>query len=429
MDYNLSPIIKEMLKKCMKCGNCQAVCPLYKVTLSEMAVARGKLSLVEAVLDGDLAISGGFKDGMDMCLLCGACAASCPNGVDVGEIILSARAAAVKQIGNPPAKEVIFSVLNKPELLDIGIKIGRPFQSIAFRKHPHKNAGYPRFPIGLDMRRIIPSLAKKTLRQELPETNSVKQHKMKVAFFTGCTINYIYTGIGKAVVNVLNRNSVEVIIPRRQYCCGTPIYTSGDVNTAREMARANIDIFYNLDVDAIITSCATCGEALKIAYPKLLVDDCIGYGEKALRLSEKVYDIAQFIVDETDFMNVSMGQVKRKVTYHDPCHLSRFLKVRQKPREIITSIPGIELAEMSHPDRCCGGAGSFSLTHYDTALAVNRYKVKDIIDTGTDTVLTGCPACRMQLEDGLNRYRLPHQVLHTIELLNLSYQSAYEDIL
>ncbi len=422
MAYNLSSHVKNMLNKCTKCGNCQAVCPLYKEILNENAVARGKLSLVEGLFDGDLTITCGFKRRMDMCLLCGACATNCPNSVDTMGIILSARAAAVKEIENPTVKKIVFRALSKPKLLDIGIKLGKPFQGFALRKHPQKNAGYPRFPIGLDMRRIIPTLAKKTLRQELPVINPVKQRRMRVAFFTGCTINYIYTTIGKAVVNILNKNGVEVIIPNQQYCCGTPIYTSGDIDTAREMAKANIDIFCSLDVDAVITACATCGDALKFEYLKLLAEDCNEYKERALKISEKVYDISQFLVNETDFSNIAMGKVNFKVTYHDSCHLNRFLKVTKQPREIINSIPGVEFIEMNHPETCCGGAGSFSLAHYDVSMAICSKKVDDIKGTGADTIITGCPACKMQLEDGLNRYGLPYKVLHTVELLDMSYE-------
>jgi len=418
--------IREELKKCMKCGNCQAVCPLYKETIHEVTVARGKISLVEAVVDGLIPITEGFKERMDLCLMCKACVANCPNGVKVDEIMLAARAAAVRAKGLPFPKKVAFSALKKPFLFNLGIKTGRHFQGMVMKKYPDKNGAYMRFPVGINMRRIVPSLASKSLREELPEINSVTRPKMRVAFFTGCTINYCYTSIGKAVVNVLNKNGIEVIIPAKQHCCGTPIYTSGDINTARKIAKYNIDILYNilygLKVNAIITSCATCGVALKNDYVKLLIDDKQGYEGKAHEISEKVYDIAQFLVDVINFKEVEMSPVNSRVTYHDPCHLNRGMGVNKQPREILKSIPGVEFVEMKDAGCCCGGAGSFSLMHYDLSMAVHRNKIENIRATHTDTVVTGCPSCRMQLEEGINRFILPNEVLHTVEILNMAYK-------
>jgi len=417
--------IQGELNKCMKCGNCQAVCPLYKELKSEAVVARGKISLIEAVLDKYLIITEGFKRRMDMCLMCKACTANCPSGVKVDAIIMAARVAATREKGLSLVKRVVFSALSRPRLFEVGIKTGKHFQGLAFKRLPERNGGHPRFPIGLGRRRVVPLLARKPLKDELPQLCKVTKPKMTVAFFMGCTINYIYTDIGKSVVSVLNKNNIDVNIPYSQHCCGTPIFTSGDIDTAREMAKSNIDILLNANADAIITACATCGGALKREYPMLLSEDRNGYAEKARKLSEKVYDIAQFLVDVIDFKTVKMHPVDRRVTYHDPCHLNRTLGVYRQPREIIMSIPGVEWREMNNPDRCCGGAGSFSLTHYDISMTVHRHKAEDIRGTGADTVLTGCPACRMQLEDGIKRYGLSQDVMHTVELLNMSYMGKY----
>jgi len=113
-----------------------------------------------------------------------------------------------------------------------------------------------------------------------------------------------------------------------------------------------------------------------------------------------------------------------KVTYHDPCHLARGMGVSLQPREIIKVIPGVELAEMKNPARCCGGAGSFSVTHYDLSMDIQKHKTNDIAGTGADLVSTGCGSCRMQLEGGLAQQGLSKRVMHTIELLDLAYQEG-----
>jgi len=119
-----------------------------------------------------------------------------------------------------------------------------------------------------------------------------------------------------------------------------------------------------------------------------------------------------------------MGHLPLKVTYHDPCHLVRGMKVKEQPRQIIRSIPGVDFIEMNKPDTCCGSGGSFSLYHYELSTKINNYKVEDINRTGAEVMVTGCSACRMHIEDGLNRQaEHPVKVMHTAQLLEMAYEA------
>ncbi|QGP91616.1 Anaerobic glycerol-3-phosphate dehydrogenase subunit C [Neomoorella glycerini] len=413
-------LVEEEMAKCMKCGNCQAVCPLYKETLREAAVARGKVQLAYAYLKGELPATHSLAGKLLFCLTCMACVANCPSGVRVDMVVLAARAAMVREKGLPWVKKVIFQGLKRPWLFDTALKTGRRFQSLALRYRPEIQRCNPRFPIGLELRRVLPPLARKTLREEFPEVMQPVKARARAAFFTGCLENYIYTDTGRAVVNVLLANDVEVIIPRDQHCCGIPTLVHGDVPTAREMAASNLQIFQRYNFDYLVVACATCGEAWKHFYPQLLEHS--PQGAAARVMAARARDINELLV-QLDYRRPAAG-LPLKVTYHDPCHLVRGQGISKEPRQILRSIPGLEFREMKNADRCCGNAGSFSLTNYDMSMQVQAHKVAAIKATGVDTVVTSCPACRMQLEDGLAQAGLSPRVLHVVQVLEQAYEKT-----
>ena len=197
---------------------------------------------------------------------------------------------------------------------------------------------------------------------------------------------YVYQKTGDAVLRVLAENNVAVTLPD-QGCCGIPAWAAGDKSTARELAVRNVESLLRLNPDYIITDCASCGDMLK-RYPELL-------GDRAAReFSARVQDISYFLVRTSGFRR-QMDVNPLVVIYHDPCHLRRGQGVYVEPREILS------LQEMAGPDTCCGSAGSFSLTHYDLSMKVLGRKVDSILATGAGMVVTGCPACRLQIEHGL----------------------------
>lgn len=420
--YTSLETVKDEIAQCMKCGNCQAVCPIYLEERTEGTVARGKIKLVEALLDSELEINDDYAQKLDLCLTCKACTENCPCGVQVDKIILGARAEIARRKGISPIKKLIFKGLENQKLLNFGAKAGGLFQGVVFKKHKTLSGARPRFPFGLDIRRIIPNLATTPLRDKLPEVIKVKNPVKKVAFYTGCTMNYAYVNVGEAFVNVLTQNNVEVIIPKDQHCCGMPIFTSGDIETATKMAKSHVDIFSSLDVDKIVMGCGSCGETFNKNYLDLLEADP-EYYKKAKDVADKVMDISEFILTEIDLDKSKLGKVNMKVTYHDPCHLNRGMGVKNPPREIINSIPGIEFIEMKDASRCCGGAGSFTLSHYELSMNIHKHKVDSIKDTKAEAVVTACPACIMQITDGMNRFDLDLPIYHIVELLDMSYKS------
>jgi len=192
-----------------------------------------------------------------------------------------------------------------------------------------------------------------------------------VAYFVGCAGNLIYPESASAAVEALSRAGVEVVIPKSQGCCGTPVFNAGDFVTAREMASRNIETLQSCGADAVVTACASCGLTLKREYEELLGFDG-GVGLPVFDLTEflvlrgaNVTPLAQSAGLDAAPGTAGSGARKVRVTYHDPCHLSRGQGISEDPREVLRSIPWVEFVEMRDADRCCGAGGSFSLSHYE----------------------------------------------------------------
>lgn len=426
--YDSLDSITEELRKCMKCGNCQAVCPIYKESHHEVGAARGKISLIEFILSGEIDMTKGLSERLSLCTTCNACSINCPCGVRFDKIILAGRTEAVRKQGMHPVKKIAFAALKMQRMFDFGMKAGSIFQGVALKNIPnrHSKLARMRVDIGIGENKVFPMLPKKTLRSEFPEVIKVKNPKMRVAFFTGCMINYFYTDIGKAVIEVLTENDVEVVIPKFQACCGIPASVNGDANSARTLAKRNLRAFERMGADALVVACSSGGTAWKHVYGELLENDA-EFKPLADKWAAKSYDISEFLIHKVPFKKEGLGRVSRKVTYHEPCHLNRGQGISAEPREILKSIPGVEIIEMKDPGRCCGMAGSFSLVHPDISLQISDRKTADIAQTHTDTVATGCPACRMQLQSGVENAKIDEEVLHTIQILAESYRAGKQE--
>lgn len=422
-DKQLLADIEEAVAHCMKCGNCMEVCPIYKELKMESSVARGKLALVEAVLKDEMPLSAGVDARMAMCVNCKACTEKCPCGVKADELIIRARAALAKKRGLHPIKQVAFGLLKQRSLFDLSMRAAGIFGPIAFRRLPGRLATAQRFPIpGLARRRIMAPFAATPFRNQNPEVIKVANPRMKVAFFTGCAINYIYTDIGQSVVSVLKANNVEVHIPAGQHCCGTPVFISGDVELARQFAKHNIETFEKYDVDYLVAACGSCTLAWVHEFAELLKDEP-AWQARAQKQAAKMHEISQFLVDILQFDKAGLGEVNATVTMHDPCHMSRGVKVTSQPRQILKSIPGLKVVEMKEPARCCGAGGSFCVAHYDVARKINERKISDIEQTDADYVATSCGMCRMHINDGLVQQNLKQETLHTVQFLDRAYQA------
>jgi glycolate oxidase iron-sulfur subunit len=259
----------------------------------------------------------------------------------------------------------------------------------------------------------FPRLAARQSLSRWPEIVSPVsgKRKMRVAYFIGCATNLIYSHLADSTINVLTHNGVEVVIPRKQACCGIPVYSSGDFDTAKGLAEINLRSFSNLGVDCIVTDCSSCSSALKHDIAELL--DVGPFDVPA-------YDLTEFLANVI-YLRKDFAPVPLRVTYHDPCHLKRSQGITSEPRSLMTIVPEVEFVEMAESDRCCGGAGTFAYTHHDLSRKVGARKVERIRETGARYVATPCPACRMQLDDLLAHEGLATKVIHPVEILDRAY--------
>lgn len=415
--------LAQLVEKCNRCGFCQAGCPTYKVTGLEWQVARGRVALVRDILDGRIdLIEDDIREAFGSCLRCGGCTVHCPPEVQTAEVMDKAIEELRRIKGEPWVQRVIFrNLLPSSGLLGTAGKA--VWLSQVTRAQPlAKGLGITKV-LGSNAHRAqdtLPKMPSKTAREMLPSMmRGIPDRKYRVAYFIGCGTNLMYPEIAAATVRVLYANNTDVLVPD-VVDCGKPPMSYGDVEAARSLARSNIDAIYGLDVDAIVTDCATCGSFIK-DYGKLMAGDP-RYAEKAKVVSGKMQDISQFLTGIE--LNDQMGDVNTKITYHDPCHLVRFQKISAQPRNLLKGIPGIEFREAAEADMCCGGAGSFFLTHYDLSQQVLDRKMGNFDRTGAEQLVTGCPGCMMQLSSGVRKHGMPLQVIHTIQLLDRAYTAA-----
>lgn len=415
--YDVVESVSGEIERCLKCGLCRSVCPVFAEVLDESGCARGKIALIEALSEDDLTLSRIFSDRLSKCLDCKSCMEACPSGIKVDELVLAARAEIFRKGKFPFLKKLVFrQLLRRGKLLPPVSKFFAFVERKILRSLPPSSPFRILLPVvKIDKDRTLPVFAERTVMDDFAEIVSPEgKPRMRVGFFLGCSTNLIYTDIGKAVIHILNGEGIEVVIPRDQGCCGVPVYTAGDRQTGAELALTNIRAFEKYKLDAIVTACAACGAALKRDYKTIL-----GFRKNAL--GARVYDLNEFLSEFSDLEYQAAGPSHVTVTYHDPCHLNRAQGITDAPRHILRAIPNVTFVEMEEADRCCGGGGMFSFTHYDIAKEIGKKKVTYIAATGADLVATSCPSCMMQLEDMLRRYGLPQRVVHVAQLLAPCY--------
>jgi len=407
-------------EKCSRCGVCAAVCPVFRELQRETYSSRGKTEIAKALVAGELPYSSYTEDIFSKCLLCLTCKGACPAGVDQGKLILGIRAELAKRRGLPLSKKIAFKYLLKNRsLFEKALKAFSYLQMFAPPKGDGQLRHLPFFLSAFGKRRLIPDLSKTPLRKEFPEVipPSKAPAQLRVGLFSGCFIDFVDPAIGRSLIRVLGRHGVEVVFPKKQTCCGIPVFMSGDLHNGLDLLKMNIEAFAPYKLDAIIVACATCGSALKESYKTLVEGESQEWKDRVGAFSGKVLDIAEFL---TQKIKLTKGEKEslQKVTYHDPCHLNRGQGVLSQPREVLKNLPGITLVEMRDAQRCCGGGGSFSFYNYDLSQQISRQKVEDIQATKASVVVTGCPGCMLQLKDQLGQKNSQVEVKHLIQLVD-----------
>ncbi|MDR3640076.1 MAG: (Fe-S)-binding protein [Humidesulfovibrio sp.] len=411
--------LDDQLVSCMRCGMCQAVCPIYGQTGREADVARGKIALLEGLAHELIKNPQGVQDKLTRCLLCGSCAANCPSGVKALDIFLKARTILTGYMGLPPIKKFIFrGLLTKPGLFNNLLGIASKFQGL-FTSPANDVIGSSCSKILEPIlgERHLMLLAKTSLHKDIPSLDTpAGKSGLKVAFFPGCLVDKIFPRVGHAVLKVLDHHGVGVFMPEGQACCGIPALSSGDRESYEKLVRANLAVFAGGKFDALVTPCATCTSTMKKIWPAMAGGMSASEQAAIRELSAKIMDVNAFVVDKLGLTPPAPAADAVSVTVHDPCHLKKSLGVAAQPRTVLSMNPHYKITEMPAADACCGCGGSFTLTHASISAKIGQQKRDNIKKSGAQVVAMGCPACMLQISDMLSRNGDSISVKHPMEI-------------
>ncbi|MGH2920163.1 MAG: (Fe-S)-binding protein, partial [Solirubrobacteraceae bacterium] len=235
-----------------------------------------------------------------------------------------------------------------------------------------------------------------------------------VGLLQGCVQRVFFAGVNEATVDVLAAEGWEVHAPARPDCCGALQLHSGEDDPARVRARETIAAFEGYDVVAV--NAAGCGAALK-DYGHLLRDDP-EWAERAAAFSARVRDVTELLAEHEP--RAERHPLPLRVVYHDACHLAHAQGVRTPPRDLLRSIPGVELLEPAEWEICCGSAGVYNLLKPEPAAELGRRKARNLLETGAQAVVAANPGCALQIAAAAAELGRPLAVHHPIELLHAS---------
>jgi L-lactate dehydrogenase complex protein LldE len=235
----------------------------------------------------------------------------------------------------------------------------------------------------------------------------------RVGLFVTCLVDLFRPTIGFAAVKLLEEAGCAVEVPLGQTCCGQPAYNSGDRRDTRAIASQVIAAFEPFDY--VVAPSGSCAGMIKVHYPELFADDPI-WSVRAKAFSNKVFELVSFLVDVRGMKRVDAA-FAGSVTYHDSCSGLRELGVRDQPRRLLKSVPGLKLRELKDADACCGFGGTFCVKYPEISNGIVAAKTEAIAASGADTLLAGDLGCLMNMAGKIQREGRHIATRHVAEVL------------
>ena len=411
--------LKAMTGLCAKCGTCRTVCTLYPERKAEIAVARGKVALIEAALSGEDGDAGAVQDALTDCLLCGRCERACPNQVLVEEIVMKGRADLAEEVGIPAWKSVLFGgVMTSPAATGIARKAVAAGQRLLPGKIPTASGLHDRFPEGLGgHRRTVPKLPAKSFLESLGKGEAVTG---EVMLFVGCVFDHVFPRVGRAAYETVEASGKSVAVFRAAACCGLPAMVSGDRRSASSSAEANVRRLRAAEPGSIVFPCGSCLLMFKrnvfslIPKGTPLHDDAVFVADRAVDYAS--FLLSSGVVDRLP--DPPEGEKAGEIGYHDPCHLTGTLGKGPEARDVLSRAVGPAFAEMAGADLCCGYGGTFNVRDYPTSARIGENKVALAARGGTKLISTACSGCVLQMRDMAARTDPSVRVVHIAELVH-----------
>jgi len=418
----------DQLTNCMRCGFCLPACPTFRETGVEPESPRGRIALMKAVADGLMEPDDRFRDQMNHCLGCRACEPVCPADVKYGQLIEQARDAIedhpVHSIPVKGMRKLFFKGVfpHRKRLRTLGRTL--KFYQKSVLQRVARGTGVMRlFPKHLrDMERILPDATANGVVEQLGTVYPAKGDPIaRVALFRGCIMDVMFAGTNVNTVKLLSEAGFEVVIPPEQVCCGALHAHSGELELARDLARINVRVFKELDVDYIVSNAGGCG-ALLVEYDHLLHED-EAWKEQAVWFASRVVDISKLLVEHGRLPAFSESAASTTepvvVTYQDSCHLRNVMRSGTAPRQLISQVANVSFQEMREADRCCGSAGIYNVTQPEMAGQILEHKMENVNATGARYLLTSNPGCLLQMKLGVEQHGCSEtmEVKHVVDFL------------
>ena len=234
--------------------------------------------------------------------------------------------------------------------------------------------------------------------------------KSENIYYFGCTAALKLPYLAEAMVAILKGSNVEFGVLREEPCCGGYALRAGYWKVMVNQANRLMEALKRAGAKRIIVTCAGCYRTLKKDYPEYLD----GFDFEVVSAVEVAWEL----INSGRLKN--FGLLNVKVTYHDPCHLGHHCGVYGPPREILHSIPGLKLLEVSGREEastCCGAGGGVKAIHPELSLKICEARVLELVKTGVETIVSACPFCELNMKDAVKELKINVKVMDIIEIL------------
>ncbi|MBU1691324.1 MAG: 4Fe-4S dicluster domain-containing protein [Gammaproteobacteria bacterium] len=389
----------DVAARCVSCGLCLPRCPTYRKTLNEADSPRGRIVLMQGVLEQRIPANERFLAHIDLCLACRACESVCPNNVEYGRLINGVRGVVEKtrqrSLWQLMGRRVLMDgVATKPAMLRLVGGVLRTCQAMLGQ------AGWlmrsPLAQIATRLPRLRPQPIWKAIYP------AAGKERGEVGLFLGCVARVLDVETLTASIFVLNRLGYTVHVPSRQGCCGAMHAGLGEPEKVSEFEEQNLRAFAGMNLEAVISTATGCGAALK-NYPQ----DFAG----------RVKDISEFLGEAEGWESAEIEPLAEKLVVHEPCLMRNVLHCQGKPYDLLHRIPGAEVVPLAGNDQCCGAAGTYFLTQPEMAASLLADKIEAVKASGAQILATSNIGCAMHLAAGLKASGIELEVVHPITLL------------
>jgi glycolate oxidase iron-sulfur subunit len=407
---------------CVRCGLCLTSCPTYVLSLHEAEGPRGRVAMARALTEGHLTLTADLIQHEQSCLICDACSAVCPAGVEMDPLQVALRAAIEAQLRRPwrqrALRSVVFRLLFRHmAVLRLVVRLLGLYQALGVQWLARRLGILQALGLA-SADAFLPPIPRRLLvpRGEVyPAERSPTEPAPRVALFAGCVMSTALAELDCATIRVLQRAGCDVVNTAGQGCCGALNAHEGDLDGMKELARRNIRAFERDPGAPIIVNSAGCGAMLK-DYARHFRDDP-EWVARASAFSARVRDVTEFLTGRALPIQQALPVT---ATFQDPCHLAHAQGITQQPRALLKAIPELEVREMRESALCCGSAGIYNLTHPAESRKLQQRKLDQALATGAAMIVTANPGCLLQLRAGLAERRSPVQVKHIIEVLDMA---------